>query len=46
MTAIATQELAQAWGELQAIVPVTAIHTEQQYERAARFKTVSKQLNN
>jgi HTH-type transcriptional regulator/antitoxin HigA len=34
MTAIATQELAQAWGELQAIVPVTAIHNEQQYERA------------
>ena len=34
MTAIATQELAQVWGELQAIVPVTAIHNEEQYERA------------
>ncbi len=34
MTTIATQELAQAWGDLQAIVPVTAIHTEPQYERA------------
>jgi HTH-type transcriptional regulator/antitoxin HigA len=34
MTAIATQELVQAWGKLQAIVPVTAIHNEQQYEQA------------
>lgn len=34
MTAIATQELTQVWGKLQAIVPVTAIHTEQQYEQA------------
>lgn len=34
MTAIATQELAQVWEELQALVPVAAIHNEQQYERA------------
>ncbi len=34
MTTIATQELAQVWGELQALVPVTAIHTEQQYKQA------------
>lgn len=30
----ALRELAQVWGELQAIVPVVAIHSEQQYERA------------
>lgn len=34
MTAIATGELAQAWGKLQAIVPLTAIHNEQQYDQA------------
>jgi HTH-type transcriptional regulator/antitoxin HigA len=34
MTEIETQELAQAWGELQALAPIAAIHTEQQYERA------------
>jgi HTH-type transcriptional regulator/antitoxin HigA len=34
MTTIATQELARAWRDLQAIVPVTAIHTEPQYEQA------------
>jgi len=34
MTAMATQEIAQAWGELQALVPVAAIHNEQHYERA------------
>lgn len=34
MTVIATGELAQAWGKLQAIVPLTAIHNEQQYEQA------------
>ena len=33
MTAIATGELAQAWGKLQAIVPLTAIHNEQQYDQ-------------
>lgn len=30
----ALREFAQAWGELQALVPVSAIHNEQQYERA------------
>jgi HTH-type transcriptional regulator/antitoxin HigA len=34
MTTIATQEIVYAWGELQALVPVAAIHTEQHYERA------------
>lgn len=34
MTPIATQELAQVWAELQALAPVAAIHTEQQYEHA------------
>jgi hypothetical protein len=34
MTVIATRELVQAWGRLQAIVPVTAIHNEQQYDQA------------
>ena len=30
----ALREFAQVWEELQAIVPVVAIHSEQQYERA------------
>jgi HTH-type transcriptional regulator/antitoxin HigA len=34
MTTIVTQELARVWNDLQAIVPVTAIHTEPQYEQA------------
>lgn len=34
MTVIATGELAQVWGKIQAIVPLTAIHNEQQYDQA------------
>lgn len=34
MNVIEAQELAQAWGNLQAIVPITAIHNEPQYEQA------------
>lgn len=34
MTANEMQELVEAWGELQALVPMTAIHNEPQYERA------------
>lgn len=29
-----TQELTHAWQQLQALIPITAIHNEQQYDRA------------
>lgn len=34
MSSIATQELAQTWGKLQSLAPVSAIHNERQYNRA------------
>jgi HTH-type transcriptional regulator / antitoxin HigA len=34
MTTATPEQLTQAWRELQALVPVTVIHTEQQYDRA------------
>lgn len=34
MTTATPEQLTQAWSTLQALVPVTAIHTEQQYDRA------------
>lgn len=34
MTAIVTQQIAQAWGTLQSYVPVAPIRNERQYERA------------
>ncbi len=33
---IATQELTQTWGKLQTLAPVSAIHTEQQYNKALK----------
>jgi mRNA-degrading endonuclease HigB of HigAB toxin-antitoxin module/antitoxin component HigA of HigAB toxin-antitoxin module len=40
---IATQELTQTWGKLQTLAPVSAIHTEQQYNKA--LKTLNKLLD-
>lgn len=34
MTAASAEQLTQAWRDLQALVPLTVIHTEQQYDRA------------
>jgi HTH-type transcriptional regulator/antitoxin HigA len=34
MTTATPEQLTQAWRELQALVPVAVIHTEQQYDRA------------
>jgi len=34
MTTASPEQLTQAWRELQALAPVTVIHTEQQYDRA------------
>ncbi len=34
MTTLATQELTYAWETLQSLIPLQAIHTEQQYNRA------------
>ena len=34
MTAIVTQDLVQVWDALQSIVPISAIHNEDQYEHA------------
>lgn len=34
MTTVATQQITQAWGTLQALIPVSPIRTEQQYEQA------------
>jgi HTH-type transcriptional regulator/antitoxin HigA len=34
MSSIVTQELVQAWGALQEIVPLSAIHNEEQYTQA------------
>ncbi len=34
MTTVATQQITQAWGTLQALIPVSPIRTEQQYDQA------------
>jgi HTH-type transcriptional regulator / antitoxin HigA len=34
MTTIATQQITQAWGTLQALIPVSPIRTEEQYDQA------------
>ncbi|MCI0691299.1 transcriptional regulator [candidate division KSB1 bacterium] len=34
MTTVATQQITQAWGTLQALIPVSPIRTEEQYDQA------------
>ncbi len=34
MTTVATQQIAQAWGTLQSLIPVAPIRTEEQYDQA------------